>query len=108
MLCNHPSEMQAEAADSSADLLRHEPIGEDSKGSLYYYFSFNNEDCRLYKQEPPSRKSGKRRRSSGEDDQWETVTTSLEDMADFVEALSASRSAAHGCLPHKQAFQADK
>lgn len=84
--------MQAESADSSTDLLRHEPIGEDSKGNLYYYFSFNNEDCRLYKQEPPYRKTNKRRRSSGDEDTWETITTSVEEISDFLETLSASRS----------------
>ena len=73
------------------DALRQEPIGEDSKGNLYYYFSFNNEDCRLYRQEPFSRKSGKRRRSSEEEIDWETVCTSIEEMADFVQSLSAAR-----------------
>lgn len=84
--------LQAESNDSSADLLRHEPIGEDSKGNLYYYFSFNNEDCRLYKQEPPHRKTTKRRRSTGDEDAWDTITTTVEDVADFVQSLSASRS----------------
>lgn len=73
------------------DVLRQEPIGEDSKGNLYYYFSFNNEDCRLYRQEPLSRKSAKRRRSNEEETDWETVCTSIEEMADFVESLSAAR-----------------
>ena len=83
--------LQAESADSSADLLRHEPVGEGSKGNLYYYFSFNNEDCRLYKQEPPYRKANKKRRSLGDEDSWETITTTVEEMSDFVESLSASR-----------------
>jgi len=61
--------MQVELADSSVDGLRQEPVGEDTKGNLYYYFSFNNEDCRLYRQEPPFKKSAKRRRSGGEDAQ---------------------------------------
>ncbi|KAA6421434.1 MAG: hypothetical protein FRX49_08711 [Trebouxia sp. A1-2] len=80
-----------ELADSSVDGLRQEPVGEDTKGNLYYYFSFNNEDCRLYRQEPPFKKSAKRRRSGGEDAQWETVCTTVEEMADFVESLSAAR-----------------
>ncbi|KAL0055404.1 hypothetical protein WJX82_000047 [Trebouxia sp. C0006] len=80
-----------EMADSSVDGLRQEPVGEDTKGNLYYYFSFNNEDCRLYRQEPPFKKSAKRRRSGGEDAQWETVCTTVEEMADFVESLSAAR-----------------
>lgn len=82
-------------ADSSVDGLRQEPVGEDTKGNLYYYFSFNNEDCRLYRQEPPFKKSAKRRRSGGEDAQWETVCTTVEEMADFVESLSAARYAGH-------------
>ena len=91
--------MQVELADSSVDALRQEPVGEDNKGNLYYYFSFNNEDCRLYRQEPPTRKSTKRRKSSGDDadddaGQWETVCTTVEEMAGFVESLSASRWAA--------------
>ena len=73
------------------DALRQEPIGEDSKGNLYYYFSFNNEDCRLYRQEPPARKSAKRRRGSGDDSDWETVCTSVEEMSDFVDTLSAAK-----------------
>jgi hypothetical protein len=83
--------LQVEMADSSVDGLRQEPVGEDTKGNLYYYFSFNNEDCRLYRQEPPFKKSVKRRRSGGEDAQWETVCTTVEEMADFIESLSAAR-----------------
>lgn len=86
-------------ADSSVDGLRQEPVGEDTKGNLYYYFSFNNEDCRLYRQEPPFKKSAKRRRSGGEDAQWETVCTTVEEMADFVESLSAARYADHLVQP---------
>ena len=91
--------MQVEMADSSVDGLRQEPVGEDTKGNLYYYFSFNNEDCRLYRQEPPFKKSAKRRRSGGEDAQWETVCTTVEEMADFVESLSAARYADHLVQP---------
>lgn len=85
------SQLQVELAESSVDALRQEPIGEDNKGNLYYYFSFNNEDCRLYRQEPPLKKSAKRRRSSTDDAQWETICTTVEEMADFVESLNASR-----------------
>lgn len=80
------------------DALRQEPIGEDIKGNLYYYFSFNNEDCRLYRQEPLSRKSAKRRRSNEEENDWETVCTSIEEMADFVDSLSAARWATNAVL----------
>ena len=73
------------------DALRQEPIGEDSKGKLYYYFSFNNEDCRLYRQEPLDRKSAKRRRSNEEENDWETVCTSVEEMAEFVDSLSGAK-----------------
>ncbi len=93
--------MQVELADSSVDALRQEPVGEDSKGNLYYYFSFNNEDCRLYRQEPPQKKSAKRRRSGSDDAQWETVCTTIEEMAGFVDSLSASRSARQPCQPQQ-------
>lgn len=90
-VANSLHELQVEQTDGSVDALRQEPIGEDSKGNLYYYFSFNNEDCRLYRQEPATRKAAKRRRSNGEDTDWETVCTSVEEMADFVESLSVAR-----------------
>ena len=80
------------------DALRQEPLGEDSRGNLYYYFSFNNEDCWLYRQEPLSRESAKRRRSNGGGPDWETVCTSIEQMADFVESLSAARWATSSTL----------
>ena len=95
--------MQVEQGDGSVDALRQEPVGEDSRGNLYYFFSFNNEDCRLYKQEPPARKSAKRRRSGSDDAQWETVCTSVEEMASFVDVLSAARYFALKTVKHSLA-----
>jgi hypothetical protein len=74
-----------------ADELRHEPIGEDSKGYRYFYFSNNNEDCRLYREEPPRKRPGKKYKDKSDEALWETVCTTMEEMSDFSAKLSASR-----------------
>lgn len=41
-----------------ANAVRQEPVGEDAQGNRYYYFSSNQEDCRLYREKPPPPHSG--------------------------------------------------
>ena len=71
--------------------MRHYPLGEDARGGRYFYFSGNNEDCRLYREEPPRKRTGKRSDGPDSEAAWETVCATLEEMAAFVEKLSASR-----------------
>ena len=74
-----------------ADDLRTEPIGEDAKGCLYYFFSSSGwEDCRLYRTEPPAGKKAAKK----EGPRWQTVCTTLEELQAFAEQLSSSRWAA--------------
>mmetsp|Transcript_7133 Transcript_7133/g.20132 ORF Transcript_7133/g.20132 Transcript_7133/m.20132 type:complete len:1701 (-) Transcript_7133:554-5656(-) len=104
-----------EHPDYTSDALRHNPIGEDSKGNTYYYFAIGGEDCRMYQLESPyfrrprarktrskSKKTRKRTRDVDDDDdeeelvevdepQWSTVCTTLEEMQDWAEQLGKSR-----------------
>ena len=74
---------QVENPEYTSDALRHHPIGEDARGNRYYYFSTNNEDCRLYREEPPglgdSPKDLGLEAEVGEAT-WATQTTTLEEL----------------------------
>lgn len=78
---------QVDASDM-ADILRHEPIGEDSRGCRYFFFSDSQEDCRLYRELPPRKRPSKKH---GDRALWDTVCTSLEEISDFAARLGASR-----------------
>lgn len=79
---------QGEGGDVPADDLRTEPIGEDAKGCLYYFFSSSGwEDCRLYRMDPPAGKKAAKK----EGPRWQTVCTTVEEMQAFAEQLSSSR-----------------
>ena len=80
--------LQVEDAEYSADALRHRPIGEDARGCRYFYFSFNNEDCRLYRETPPAAKAAEDVEAKAS---WDTVCTTIEEMTEFAEQFSASR-----------------
>ena len=83
---------QADGVDHPADALRDEPLGEDAKGNLYYFFSTAGEDCWLYRQEPPRKRQPKKQWPAGGDEgRWETVCTTLEELEQLIERLSASR-----------------
>lgn len=49
---------QAEGVEVPPNALRQEPVGEDAQGNRYYYFSPNQEDCRLYREKPPPTHAG--------------------------------------------------
>ncbi|CAL8467238.1 g6774 [Coccomyxa elongata] len=91
--CAAIREVIRQAADNpeTADHLRHEPIGEDSKGNRYFHFADDSEDCRLYREEPPRKRLGKKNKDRSDEALWETVCTTLEDMSDFAARMSASR-----------------
>lgn len=74
-----------------ADTLRHQPIGEDSKGCRYYFFSDSQEDCRLYREEPPRKRSSKKLKDREHLALWDTVCTTLEEMSELASRLGASR-----------------
>lgn len=74
-----------------ADTLRHLPIGEDSKGCRYYFFSDSQEDCRLYREEPPRKRLSKKQAHREHLALWDTVCTTLEEISDFAARLGASR-----------------
>lgn len=79
-------------------MLRHEPIGTDSKGNSYYYFSNGGEDCRLYKEKadmPTSMKNWRRIHNA----QWYTQCVTLDDLIDFARKLARTRS-----NPERQLF----
>ena len=82
-------ERPAGAQEDTAIGLRHLPIGEDAKGCRYFFFSDQNEDCRLYREEPPGRRQGKKHK--GEEALWGTACITLEDLSDFSARLGASR-----------------
>ncbi|KAK9815143.1 hypothetical protein WJX73_008682 [Symbiochloris irregularis] len=84
--------------DEPAGSLRHFPVGEDSRGGRYFYFSGNNEDCRLYREEPPRKKSGKRTDGPHEQATWETVCTTLEDIEGLADKFTASKHKAERSL----------
>jgi len=126
--CVRPCLRQVENLDAGAHLLRHEPIGEDSKGNEYFYFAIGGEDCRMYQREPthylipkPRKHRGARKntRSSSrkkeepmeemgeewervevENPQWSSTCTSLEEMQEWADKLSRSRVASDKSL-HK-------
>ncbi|KAK9843428.1 hypothetical protein WJX81_001990 [Elliptochloris bilobata] len=81
----------ADGVDHPADALRDEPLGEDAKGNLYYFFSTAGEDCWLYQMEPPRKRIAKRQRLTSGEALWEPVCTTLEELADFIQRLSTSR-----------------
>lgn len=87
----HYLALQVENPEYTSDALRHYPIGEDAKGSRFYYFSTNNEDCRLYREEPP--KKGWKGKDNDPDAEsvWQTQTTTLEELQDFADKLAVSR-----------------
>jgi hypothetical protein len=85
-----PAVLQSENPET-ADQLRHEPIGEDSKGNRYFHFADGSEDCRLYREEPPRKRLGKKNKDKSDEALWETVCTTLEEMSDFAAKMSASR-----------------
>eukprot|EP00884_Botryococcus_braunii_P017978 jgi/Botrbrau1/4864/Bobra.0032s0021.1 len=78
----------AEGVELSADLLRNAPIGQDSRGGKYFFFS-TTEDCRLYREEPLNK--GKGGRSDYDEASWETVCVSIEDISEFIGQLTSSR-----------------
>ncbi len=82
---------QMDDPDWNADTLRQSPVGEDSHGNRYFYFSMNHEDCRLYKESPPRKRSG--RKYAGRDDEalWFTVCTTLEEMVEFTDKMGTKR-----------------
>lgn len=88
---NRANRVQVEGPDEPAGAVRHLPIGEDSRGARYFFFSGNNEDCRLYREEPPRKRTGKK--PDGLDSQagWETVCVTLEDLSEFASSLESSR-----------------
>lgn len=91
--------LQVDDPENPADSLRSLPIGEDSKGNRYYYFSANSEDCRLYREDPPGKKrANKKQKVSKDEAAWETVCTTLEEMTEFVESLAATRNKAERAL----------
>ena len=83
---------QADGVDHPADALRDEPLGEDARGNLYYFFSTAGEDCWLYRMDPPRKRQPKKQWPAGGDEgRWEPVCTTLEELAQLIERLSASR-----------------
>lgn len=74
-----------------ADTLRHQPVGEDSKGCRYYFFSDSQEDCRLYREEPPRKRLSNKQTHREHLALWDTVCTTLEEISDFAARLGASR-----------------
>lgn len=83
---------QADGVDHPADALRDEPLGEDAKGNLYYFFSTAGEDCWLYRMEPPRKRQPKKQWPAGGDEgRWEPVCTTLEELEQLIARLSASR-----------------
>jgi len=69
----------------TADSVRCLPIGEDADGDKYFLFSLRYEDCRLYKQ---SRSEDGGQKGNPE---WVTVTTTLEELAEFVSDLRSTK-----------------
>ena len=62
-----------------ADELRAEPLGRDARGARYFFLAVGQEDCRLYREEPPPR-ARRGRKPSGRSDapKWAVVCSSIE------------------------------
>ena len=81
-----------EGPDEPVGAVRHFPLGEDSRGGRYFYFSGNNEDCRLYREEPPRKRTGKKPDGSDSEAGWETVCVTVEEISEHAQQLDTTKS----------------
>lgn len=84
--------------DYTADALRRRPIGVDYKGSRYFFFSSEYEDCRLYREDPPKQvvmRKGKKVYVDMEEGEgettWHTQATTLEELQRFAASFKGSK-----------------
>lgn len=62
-----------------ADELRAEPLGRDARGARYFFLAVGQEDCRLYREEPPPRaRRGRKPSGRGDAPKWAVACSSIE------------------------------
>lgn len=91
-----PTQIENPEYAAASGGLRTYPIGEDAQGSRYFFFSSGNEDCRLFREDPPwqpKAPGGQQQQEPDLDEQasWHTECTTLEQLQAFAGRMADSR-----------------
>lgn len=79
VVSHHASQPQELGGGPDADELRAEPLGRDARGARYFFLAVGQEDCRLYREDPPPRaRKGRKPGGSADAPKWAVACSSIE------------------------------